>query len=66
MSNILTSTEMFVNMKKPPVYNPRKSYFEQPLEVIQFYEDEFRKITEGVSIGGYFIHPWMYYHYWSV
>lgn len=62
MSNILTSTEMFVNMKNPPVYNPRKSYFEQSVEVIQFYEKEFRKITEGVTIGGYFIHPWMYYH----
>lgn len=62
MSEIITSTEMFINMKGTPVYNPRKSYFEQSREVIQFYEEERRKITYGVNIGGFFMHPWMYYH----
>ena len=62
MSNILTSNEMFVNMENPPIYNPRKSYFEQSIDVIQFYEEEKQKITHGVNIGGYFVHPWMYYH----
>jgi hypothetical protein len=62
MSEILTSKELFINMKDPPIYNPRKHYFEQTSDVIQFYQEEFDKIVNGVSIGGYFIHPWMYYH----
>lgn len=62
MSSILSSKEMFINMKNPPVYNPRKHYFEQTSDVIQFYEEEKSKIIDGVYIGGYFVHPWMYYH----
>lgn len=59
---ILSSKELFVNIKNPPLYNPRKSYFDQSKDVIQFYEEEKQKIINGVNIGGYFIHPWMYYH----
>jgi hypothetical protein len=62
MSSILSSKEMFINMKNPPMYNPRKHYFEQSSDVIKFYEDEKSKIVNGVNIGGYFVHPWMYYH----
>lgn len=62
MSQILTSSEMFINMKDVPYYDPRKNYFDQSKDVLQFYEQEFRKIREGVNIGGYFVHPWMYYH----
>lgn len=62
MSLILSSNEMFINKKDIPFYDPRKSYFDQSLDVIQFYAEEFEKITNGVNIGGYFVHPWMYYH----
>lgn len=62
MTQILTSSEMFINMKDVPYYDPRKNYFDQSKDVLQFYEQEFRKIREGVNIGGYFVHPWMYYH----
>lgn len=62
MSSILTSKELFINVKNPPLYDPRKSYFDQSLDVIEFYQEEFEKITNGVNIGGYFIHPWMYFH----
>lgn len=62
MSEILTSKEMFINMKNPPIYNPSKSYFDQSKDVIQFYAEEKEKIENGVNIGGFFIHPWMYYH----
>lgn len=58
----LTSKELFINMKNPPVYNHKKSYWEQTTDVIQFYEEEIRKITEGVMIGGYYIHPLLYYN----
>ena len=62
MSDILTSKEMFINMTDVPLYNPRKSYYDQDIDVIQFFTEEFDKICNGVTIGGYFIHPWMYYH----
>lgn len=62
MASILSSKEMFINMKNPPMYNPKKSYFNQTREVIQFYEEEFSKISKGVYIGGFFVHPWLYYH----
>lgn len=62
MSQFLTSKEMFINMKNVPKYDYRKSYFEQSTDVIQFYEEEFRKLTQGVMIGGYWVHPWMYFH----
>jgi len=62
MSSILSSKEMFINMNKPPVYNPRKHYFEQSSDVIKFFEEEKSKITNGVYIGGFFVHPWLYYH----
>ncbi len=59
-----SSSELFINMNKRdiPPYNPDKSYFDQSVDVIQFYENELRKIREGVNIGGYKVHPWMYFH----
>ena len=60
--SILTSKEMFINMKNPPKYNPRKNYFDQTKEVLDFYNEERRKIEDGVYIGGYFVHPWLYFH----
>ena len=62
MSSVIKSPEFFINMKNTPIYNPRKSYFDQSSDVIQFFEEEMKKITYGVNIGGYFVHPWMYYH----
>lgn len=56
------STEMFINMKDAPVWDPGKHYFDQKTSTIQFYEEEFRKIAEGVNIGGYHMHPWLYFH----
>ncbi len=62
MSQFLTSNELFVNIKNPPKWNPRKNFFDQSIDVIDFYLEERKKITEGVTIGGYFIHPWLYWH----
>lgn len=62
MASILSSKEMFINMDKPPIYNPRKSYYDQSRDVLQFFEEEKSKIINGVYIGGYFVHPWLYYH----
>lgn len=62
MSQFLTSKEMFINMKDVPRWDPKKNYFDQEVHVLDFYEEERRKITEGVMINGYYIHPWLYWH----
>jgi hypothetical protein len=62
MSEFLSSTELFINVKNPPRWNPKKNYFDQSVDVLDFYLEEKRKITEGVTIGGYYIHPWLYWH----
>lgn len=56
------STEMFINMQDTPVWDPGKHYFDQKTSTIQFYEEEFEKIKNGVNIGGYHMHPWLYFH----
>jgi len=53
---------MFINMKDKPRFEPNKHFFEQKKHALDFYEEEKRKITDGVTIGGYFIHPWLYFH----
>jgi hypothetical protein len=53
---------MFINIKNPPRWNPKKSFWDQDLETIDFYLNEKRKFTEGFTINGYFVHPWLYWH----
>lgn len=62
MSQFLSSNEMFINMKDVPRWDPKKNYFDQEISTLEFYEEERRKITEGVMINGYYIHPWLYWH----
>ena len=62
MSQFLTSKEMLINMKDVPRWDPKKNYFDQEVHVLDFYEEERRKLTEGVTINGYYIHPWLYWH----
>lgn len=60
----LNSKELLINIpaKDIPPYNPKKHFFEQSNDVIQFYMSEMDKIKNGVNIGGYFINPWLYFH----
>lgn len=62
--NPATSNEMLINMnpKDIPKWDVNKHFFEQDLSTIQFWEEEIRKIKNGVTIGGYHIHPWLYWH----
>lgn len=62
MSQFLSSSELFINVKNPPTYNPKKHFFDQSPDVIQFYLEELEKIQKGVNIGGYHLHPWLYWH----
>ena len=59
---VMTSKELFINMKDVPRWNPRKHYYDQSKEVIDFWEEERKKLIYGVNIGGYFFHPWLYFH----
>lgn len=60
--SIINSNELFINQKGLPKYDSSKHFFDQTKDVLQLYLEEYRKITEGVTIGGYYIHPWLYYH----
>jgi hypothetical protein len=62
MSEFLSSSELFINIKNPPRWNPKKNYFDQSIDVLDFYLEEKKKLTEGITIGGYYIHPLMYWH----
>lgn len=59
-----TSKEMYINMnpRDIPKWNPNKHFFEQDPVVIQFWSEELNKIKNGVTINGYYMHPWMYFH----
>lgn len=63
-SVVSTSKEMYINMnpKDIPPWNHRKHFFEQETATIQFWTEELHKIKHGITIGGYFIHPWLYFH----
>lgn len=62
--NVLTSNEMLINMKPSniPQWNHLKHYWEQDSVVLQFWQEERVKMTSGLTIGGYFVHPWLYWH----
>jgi len=62
--DVFSSTEMLKNMKQKdiPVWNHRKHFFEQDTSVLQFWQEEMLKITKGLNINGYWIHPWLYWH----
>jgi hypothetical protein len=62
--SLRTSKEMYINMnpKDVPKWNYKKHFFEQDPVVLQFWAEEYNKICHGVTIGGYFIHPWLYFH----
>jgi len=60
----MRSNEFFINMKPKdiPPYNRNKHFYEQSLSTIQFFEEELYKIKNGITVGGVFIHPWLYFH----
>lgn len=58
------SIELLKNMKTSdiPTYNHKKHFYEQDLSTLQFWQAETVKITKGVTINGYWVHPWLYWH----
>ena len=49
--------------ENPPIYNPDKNFWEQDKEVLEYYIHEYRKIERGVTIDGYYIDGWLYFHF---
>lgn len=62
--DLTSSKEMLINMKQKdiPPWNPKKHYWEQSRDVLQFWEEEYQKVTQGININGYKFHPWLYWH----
>ena len=62
--SVSSSKQMFVNMnhKDIPPYNSKLPFWEQKKSTIDFFLGELDKITNGVTIGGYYMHGWEYFH----
>jgi hypothetical protein len=62
--NLSTSKELLINMrpKDIPQWNPKKHYWEQSKDVLQFWAEEHDKVVNGININGYRFHPWLYWH----
>jgi hypothetical protein len=60
----INDKEFFINYKKEkvPLYNARRHFFDQEKETLKFYVSEYNKIKKGITIDGYFVHPWLYFH----
>lgn len=56
------NNKFHIYTENPPKWNPRRHFFEQEPETLQYYVDELKKMTDGVEIGGIFIEPWLYGH----
>jgi hypothetical protein len=57
-------TSFFIHKKKEdiPIWNYRKNYWEQDKNVLDFWWTEWLKISNGIIIDNYKIHPWLYFH----
>lgn len=64
----LSSKELYINMKDVPFWNPLYPYEEQDDDVQQFWKEEAKKLMNGVTINGVFLHPWLYWHlnFWKM
>lgn len=55
---------MFINMDKKdiPYWDSRKFFWQQTKSAIQFFQNEYNKILNGINLGGYYMSGWMYFH----
>src|SRR5690606_10957806 len=54
--------EMLIYMDDIPVWYTKLHAYDQRVDVLQFYVDEFKKLREGIRIDGVYISGWAYYH----
>ena len=62
MSKLSKSPEFFINNKNIPVWDNTKHYYDQKKTTIDFYQYEMDKIRNGITIGGFKVSPWLYFH----
>jgi hypothetical protein len=62
--DIIIDNSFYINMdeREIPTYNPKKHFFDQDKDTLQFYISEWNKIKKGITIDGYYIHGWLYFH----
>jgi len=51
-----------MNPRDIPKWNNKKHFFDQDPVTLQFYSEEINKIVHGITINGFFVHPWLYFH----
>lgn len=57
------SPTLHILNENPPVYDPNKNFWEQEKDVLIYYISEYNKIDKGVTIDGYYIDGWLYFHF---
>lgn len=62
--DLIMDNGLLVNMKKRdiPDYNEKKHFWDQDLKSLQFWVSEWNKINKGITIDGYVMSSWMYFH----
>ena len=62
--DLVMDNGFFINMKKStiPEYNPDKHFWDQEEKTLQFWVSEWNKIINGITIDGYYVHGWLYFH----
>lgn len=56
------NNEMLIYMDNVPDWDINLHYWEQDINTLQFYVDEFKKFRLGINIDGVYISGWAYYH----
>lgn len=51
-----------MDKKDIPYWDTRKFFWQQTKSAIQFFQNEYNKILNGVNLGGYYMSGWMYFH----
>lgn len=54
--------EMLIYIDNIPVWDTKLHAYEQRIDTLQFYVDEFKKLHDGIRIDGVYISGWAYYH----
>jgi len=62
--DLIMDNGFFINMKKSeiPDYKKSKHFWDQDLDTLLFYVSEYNKIKHGITIDGYYVHGWLYFH----
>ena len=62
--DLIMDNGLLINMqdKNVPDYNEEKHFWDQEEETLQFWVSEWNKIQHGITIDGYHMSSWVYFH----